>query len=89
MFNFSKVGEKIAIIDKSLKHKRQNKVYMNNKSSDDEFIKEFKSISIDDGEFILSPDKDIERQTLYCCGSAGSGKSYFVAQYVARISQNI
>jgi hypothetical protein len=82
MFNFSKVGEKIAIIDKSLKYKRQNKVYMNNKSSDDEFIKEFKSISIDDGEFILSPDKDIERQTLYCCGSAGSGKSYFVAQYV-------
>ena len=37
MFNFSKVGEKIAIIDKSLKYKRQNKVYMNNKSTDDEF----------------------------------------------------
>ena len=43
MFNFSKVGEKVAIIDKSLKkYKRQNKIYMNNKSSDDEFIKEFK-----------------------------------------------
>ena len=82
MFNFSKVGEKIAIIDKSLKNKRQNKIYMNNKSSDDEFIKEFKSISIDDGEFMLSPDKDNERQTIYVCGSAGSGKSYFVAQYV-------
>ena len=64
MFNFSKVGEKVAIIDKSLKkYKRQNKIYMNNKSSDDEFIKEFKNISIDDGEFMLSPDKDIERQT--------------------------
>ena len=83
MFNFSKVGEKVAIIDKSLKkYKRQNKIYMNNKSSDDEFIKEFKNISIDDGEFMLSPDKDIERQALYVCGSAGSGKSYFVAQYV-------
>ena len=31
---------------------------------------------------MLSPDKDIERSTMYVCGSAGSGKSYFVAQYV-------
>ena len=32
---------------------------------------------------MLSPDKDDERVTMYVCGSAGSGKSYFVAQYVA------
>ena len=84
MFNFSKVGEKIAIIDKSLKYKRKNKIYMNNSkdTADDQFIKQFDNIAIDEGEFMLSPDKDTERTTMYVCGSAGSGKSYFVSQYV-------
>jgi hypothetical protein len=84
MFNFSKIGEKIAVIDKSLKYKRKNKVYINNSKDapDEQFIKQFDSIAIDDGEFMLSPDKDTERITMYVCGSAGSGKSYFVAQYV-------
>ena len=84
MFNFSKVGEKIAIIDKSLKYKRKNKIYMNNSkdTADDQFIKQFDNIAIDEGEFMLSPDKDTERTTMDVCRSAGSGKSYFVAQYV-------
>ena len=84
MFNFSKIGEKIAVIDKSLKYKRKNKVYINNgkDTPDEQFIKQFDNIAIDDGEFMLSPDKDTERITMYVCGSAGSGKSYFVAQYV-------
>ena len=84
MFNFSKVGEKIAIIDKSLKYKRKNKIYLNNSkdTSDDQFIKQFDNITLDEGEFMLSPDKDNERTTMYVFGFAGSGNSYFVAQYV-------
>ena len=76
MFNFSKIGEKIAVIDKSLKYKRKNKVYINNgkDTPDEQFRKQFDGISIDD-EFMLSPDKDTERITMYVCGSAGSGKT--------------
>ena len=67
MFNFSKIGEKIAVIDKSLKYKRKNKVYINNgkDATDEQFIKQFESIAIDDGEFMLSPDKDTERISMY------------------------
>ena len=85
MFNFSKVGDKIAIIDKSTKYKRKNKIYMNTgkDAEDDKFIKQFDTITIDgDGEIMISPDKEMERSTMYVCGSAGSGKSYFVSQYV-------
>ena len=56
---------------------------MNNSkdTADDQFIKQFDNITLDEGEFMLSPDKDNERTTMYVCGSAGSGKSYFVAKY--------
>ena len=61
MFKFSKVGEKIAIIDKSVKYKRKNKIYMNNSkdTADDQFIKQFDNITLDEGEFMLSPDKEL------------------------------
>ena len=52
MFNFSKIGEKIAVIDKSLKYKCKNKVYINNgkDAPDEQFIKQFDSIAIDDAD---------------------------------------
>ena len=71
MFNFEKSGDKVAVVNST---KRQRKVYF---SEDDG--KE--SIDLKDGEFMLSPDKMMERQTMYVCGSAGSGKSYFVSKY--------
>ena len=71
MFNFEKNGDKIAVVNST---KRQRKVYF---SEDDG--KE--SLELKDGEFMLSPDKTMERQTMYVCGSAGSGKSYFVSKY--------
>jgi hypothetical protein len=82
MFNFSKIGNKIGVINNSTKYKRKNKIYINNdKPYDADIIKEFDNINLTDGEIMLSPDKDDERITIYVCGSAGSGKSYFVAQY--------
>ena len=82
MFNLEKVGEKIAVINNSVRYKRKNKIYLNKDKLDGEDkIKESDDIRIENGEIMLSPDKDTERITMYCCGSAGSGKSYFVAQY--------
>ena len=37
-------------------------------TTDDQFIKQFDNIVIDDGEFMLSPDEDTERQTVWVCG---------------------
>ena len=71
MFNFEKNGDKIAVVNGG---KRQRKVYFNESDGKE-------SIELNDCEFMLSPDKMIERQTMYVCGSAGSGKSYFVAKY--------
>lgn len=83
MFNFSKVGSKIAVVNNSTKYKRKNKIYINNdKPYDEDHIKEFDNLQVTDGEIMLSPDKDDERITMYVCGSAGSGKSYFVSQYI-------
>lgn len=72
MFNFEKNGHKIAVVNST---KRQRKVYF---SEDDG--KESLELN-NDAEFMLSPDKTMERQTMYVCGSAGSGKSYFVSKY--------
>jgi hypothetical protein len=72
MFNYEKNGDKIAVVNSS---KRQRKVYF---SEDDG--KESLELN-NDSEFMLSPDKLNERTTMYVCGSAGSGKSYFVAKY--------
>ena len=73
MFNFEKNGDKIAVVNSA---KRQRKVYF---SEDDG--KESIDLKDKDGEFMLSPDKLKERETMYVCGSAGSGKSYFVSKY--------
>ena len=82
MFNLEKVGEKIAVINNSVRYKRKNKIYLNKDKLDGEDkIKESDDIRIENGEIMLSPDEDTERITMYCCGSAGSGKSYFVTQY--------
>ena len=71
-FNYEKDGDKIAVINS----KRQKKVYFS--ESDDGY----EQIHLkDDQQFMLSPDKNVERITMYICGSAGSGKSYFTAQY--------
>jgi len=79
MFNIEKVGEKIAVISNSTRYKRKNKIYLNKeKLTGEDAIKESDLIHIEAGEIMLSPDKDVERTTMYVCGSAGSGKSYFV-----------
>ena len=72
-FNYEKDGDKIAVINSD---KRQKKVYFSESDDGKQDI-----ILKASEQFMLSPDKNTERITMYVCGSAGSGKSYFVAQY--------
>ena len=61
MFNLEKVGEKIAVINNSVRYKRKNKIYLNKDKLDGEDkIKESDDIRIENGEIMLSPDKDTE-----------------------------
>ncbi len=74
-FNYEKDGLKIAVINSE---KRQKKVYF---SDNDEG---YENIHLKDGQsFMLSPDKATERITMYVCGSSGSGKSYFISEYIS------
>jgi hypothetical protein len=72
-FNLEKEGDKIAVINSE---KRQRKIYF---SESDDGKQEI--VLKPNEQFMLSPDKNTERITMYVCGSAGSGKSYFVAQF--------
>ena len=72
-FNLEKDGDKIAVINSD---KRQKKLYFSESDDGKEEI-----VLKPNEQFMLSPDKNTERITMYVCGSAGSGKSYFVAQY--------
>lgn len=83
MFNFEKNGDKVAVINNS--SKRQRKVYFNEDTAKDIEGKEI--IEIKDGEFMISPDKMKERTTMYIFGSAGSGKSYFMASYLVEYNK--
>ena len=69
MFNLEKVGEKIAVINNSVRYERKNKIYLNKDKLDGEDeIKESDNIRIENGEIMLSPDRETERITMYCCG---------------------
>jgi hypothetical protein len=72
-FNLEKDGDKIAVINSD---KRQKKLYFSESDDGKEEI-----VLKPNEQFMLSPDKNTERITMYVCGSAGSGKSYFVAQF--------
>lgn len=44
---------------------------------------EFKELNLNENyEFQVIPNFDAERTTLYICGMAGSGKSYFISGYI-------
>jgi hypothetical protein len=47
-----------------------------------ENLRPIRSVSIETGCFQYIPDKKRDRDTIFVCGSAGSGKSYWVASYI-------
>lgn len=76
--NISGIGQEIAIIKNNPKYKK-TKFYVSDE--DDNEIKSFNNLHINDGTFQYVTDEDKERDTIYICGSAGSGKSYWTGKY--------
>lgn len=78
--NTSKKGELIAII-KDNKELDGTKIYISG-DKDDKELKTVEKIQIDKGKFQLVPDKKVERHSLCVVGRNGSGKSYFIRDYI-------
>lgn len=76
--NTSGIGQEVAIIKNNPKYKK-TKFYVNDE--EDKNIKSFDSFQIDEGVFQYVTDEDKDRDTIYICGSAGSGKSYWTGEY--------
>ena len=80
MFNLNKIGKAICSINDNTQYKNK-KLYICNDQLDDD-IKQFNNMTLKTGKFQLTIDKDADRSTMFVCGSAGSGKSYYVADYL-------
>lgn len=82
LLNTEKIGKVICKINDNPKHKKTKIFLSGSKDKIDSDVKLFPEMKLENGSFQLIPDKSSDRMTMYCTGSAGSGKSYFIAEYV-------
>jgi hypothetical protein len=80
MFNLNKIGKAVCSIQDNVQYKNK-KIFICNDQLDDD-VKQFNDMTLKIGKFQLTIDKEVDRSTMFVCGSAGSGKSYFVADYL-------
>ena len=76
--NLSGIGQQIAIIKDNDKYKKM-KVFVSDE--EDEKIQTYQNLQLDKGVFQYVSDSERDRDTIYICGSAGSGKSYWTGEY--------
>jgi len=67
------------ILDSNKKLKKNKTIYLD---SDNECTYTFNHFKLPEGQLQLIPNPNTERQILYICGSSGSGKSYYVCQFL-------
>jgi nucleoside-triphosphatase THEP1 len=81
-FNLQKCGDVICKIVDNPRYKNKKVSLCKDKLDDEkDDIKQYEEMKLTTGMFQLIPDKNKDRVTMYVTGSAGSGKSYFVAKY--------
>lgn len=77
--NVENIGRKIAIVNNNKKLKNTT-IYVN--ETIEEIVKPFDELTIDEGQFQYVPDIKRDRDTIFICGAAGSGKSYWAGKYL-------
>ena len=79
--NTSNIGRVFARIkdNKELKKERYSVAHISEYPED---LRPIKQISVEEGILQYIPDKKRDRDTIFVCGSAGSGKSYWTASYI-------
>jgi hypothetical protein len=76
--NTSGIGQEVAIIKNNPNYKK-TKFFVSD--VEDKKMKGFDNFQIEEGVFQYVSDEDRDRDTIYICGSAGSGKSYWTGEY--------
>lgn len=76
--NFNKIGEEIAIIKEGNKKKS---LYVTDEENNKDKFYNYLDLE-DDSKFEIVPDKNADRDTLYIVGMQGSGKSYWIREYL-------
>lgn len=82
LLNFDKIGKVICKINDNPRYNKKKLCLSGSKDKIDSDVKLFSEMKLENGSFQLIPDKNADRMTMYVTGSAGSGKSYFIAEYV-------
>lgn len=88
-FNFNE-GKLIAkITDTDLKKYKNKKIFVDDKV--DDTIKTFDYLHLGDneGKFQVVIDPKSDRDAIYVCGSAGSGKSYWACEYIKQYHKSL
>lgn len=78
--NISGIGRDIAIIKNNKKYKKTI-FSVSEEIEENKLNKSFQNFNIEEGCFQYIIDKDRDRDTIFICGSAGSGKSYWAGEY--------
>jgi len=79
--NTSHIGLEVAII-KDDPSARKVKISVSDDFEDNEAIKFFNKLDIKKGKFQVVPDKKKERTSIFIVGKNGSGKSYWIRDYI-------
>jgi len=81
--NLHKIGREVAVVRDNPKMKKAIfSVSNEEKYDEDEIIKPFNHFQLQSGNFQYIPDTERDRDTIFVAGTAGSGKSYWAAQYI-------
>jgi hypothetical protein len=82
-FNLTKMGRPIARIEGGKLDK--NKVYLSTEPNDNEYIKEFTNLELNNDSKFQQIPSDNNREILYIVGASGSGKTTYATNYIKEL----
>ena len=82
-FNLTKIGRPIARIEGGKLDK--NKVYLSTEEQDNEYIKEFSNLELNNDSKFQQIPSDNNREILYIVGASGSGKTTYATNYIKEL----
>ena len=80
--NINKLGEEICIIKDDPNNKNTAIYLYEGHQEEHKLVKFFEELTIEAGYFQVVPDKKKDRTSIYIAGQNGSGKSYWIYQYL-------
>lgn len=79
--NINNIGQEVAIIKDDPNNKNIH-IFVSDEQKENKLIKFFNSLELEDGKFQVVPDKKKDRTSIFIVGRNGSGKSYWIKDYL-------